>query len=142
MVWHCVTEDLHEFLSTPWLQVVLVLTSVVCGAIVGAEREKQEKPAGLRTLILVCLGSTAFTMASYAFLVRSILPAQRLACFNPIAELGDERFWVIGVYPQLTGLHLFHVSGGDFPRVSRTVSSFKSTITIFVPAPSSFAGTT
>jgi len=67
MVWHCLTEDLHEFLSTPWLQVVLVLTSVVCGAIVGAEREKQEKPAGLRTLILVCLGSTVFTMASYAF---------------------------------------------------------------------------
>src|SRR6187401_891893 len=67
MVWHCVTEDLHEFLSTPWLQVVLVLTSVVCGAIVGAEREKHEKPAGLRTLILVCLGSTSFTLASYAF---------------------------------------------------------------------------
>ena len=42
---------------------------------------------------------------------------------------------------QLTGLHLFHVSGADVPRVSRTVSSFKSTITIFVPAPASFAGT-
>jgi putative Mg2+ transporter-C (MgtC) family protein len=54
-------------LSAPWLQIALALTSVVCGAIVGAEREKREKPAGLRTLILVCLGSTAFTMASYAF---------------------------------------------------------------------------
>jgi hypothetical protein len=43
---------------------------------------------------------------------------------------------------QLTGLHRFHVSGADVPRVSRTVSSFKSTITIFVPAPASFAGTT
>jgi putative Mg2+ transporter-C (MgtC) family protein len=67
MVWRCFTEDLHAFLSTPWLQIALVLTSVVCGAIVGAEREKREKPAGLRTLSLVCLGSTAFTMASFAF---------------------------------------------------------------------------
>lgn len=46
---------------------VLALTAVVCGAIVGAERERQEKSAGLRTLILVCLGSAGFTMASYAF---------------------------------------------------------------------------
>jgi putative Mg2+ transporter-C (MgtC) family protein len=55
------------FLSTPWLQIALVLVSVICGAIVGGEREKREKPAGLRTLILVCLGSTAFTIASLAF---------------------------------------------------------------------------
>lgn len=67
MVSRCFTEDWHGFLSTPWLQIALALTSVVCGAIVGAEREKREKPAGLRTLILVCLGSTAFTMASFAF---------------------------------------------------------------------------
>ena len=67
MVWRYLTEDLHGLLSTPWLQIALVLISVICGALVGAERERQEKPAGLRTLILVCLGSTAFTMASYAF---------------------------------------------------------------------------
>jgi putative Mg2+ transporter-C (MgtC) family protein len=67
MILRYLTEDLHAFSSTPWLQILLALTSVVCGAIVGAEREKQEKPAGLRTLILVCLGSTAFTMASFAF---------------------------------------------------------------------------
>src|SRR5262245_10287071 len=67
MIWRWLTEDLHAFISPPWLQVVLALTSVVCGAIVGAERERREKPAGLRTLILVCLGSTAFTMASFAF---------------------------------------------------------------------------
>ena len=44
--------------------------------------------------------------------------------------------------PQLTGLHRFHVSDADVPRVSRTVSSFSNIITICVPAPSSFAGTT
>jgi len=68
MVWRYLTEDLHTFLPTPWVQIVLVLASVVCGALVGAEREKREKPAGLRTLILVCLGSTGFTMASFAFI--------------------------------------------------------------------------
>ena len=67
MIWRYLTEDLHGFVSTPWLQIVLALTSVVCGAVVGAEREKQEKPAGLRTLAVVCLGCTAFTMASFAF---------------------------------------------------------------------------
>ena len=71
MVWRWLTEDFHAFLSTPWLQIALALTSVICGAIVGAEREKHEKPAGLRTLILVCLGSTAFTMASTAFTTTS-----------------------------------------------------------------------
>jgi len=67
MLWRLLTDDLHLFVAVPWLQIVLALTSVVCGGIVGAERQKHEKPAGLRTLILVCLGSAAFTMASYAF---------------------------------------------------------------------------
>jgi len=61
------TRDLHGLLSAPWLQIVLVLVSAVCGAIVGGERERQEKAAGLRTLMLVCLGSTLFTLASFAF---------------------------------------------------------------------------
>ncbi len=67
MVCHWFTNDLHGLLPAPWLQVVLALVSVACGAIVGADRERQEKSAGLRTLILVCLGSAGFTMASFAF---------------------------------------------------------------------------
>src|SRR5271165_4460369 len=34
---------------------------------VGSERERREKPAGLRTMALVALGSCAFTMVGYAF---------------------------------------------------------------------------
>jgi putative Mg2+ transporter-C (MgtC) family protein len=34
---------------------------------VGTERERSDKPAGLRTLILVCVGSTLFTIVSYSF---------------------------------------------------------------------------
>jgi len=68
MAWRYLTENLQTLIPAPWFQIVLALISVVCGAIVGAEREKQEKPAGLRTMVLVCLGSTGFTMASYAFI--------------------------------------------------------------------------
>lgn len=38
--------------------------SILCGAIVGFEREYKNKSAGLRTMILICLGSTIFTIAS------------------------------------------------------------------------------
>ena len=34
--------------------------AVLCGLIIGLEREKAERPAGVRTHILVCLGSAAF----------------------------------------------------------------------------------
>ena len=67
MEWAVMTDDLSFFLTPPYLHFVLVLTSVLCGAVVGSEREKRDKPAGLRTLTLVCLGSTIFTMASFAF---------------------------------------------------------------------------
>ena len=38
--------------------------SLVLGAVVGIERELNEKPAGLRTNVLICLGSAAFTILS------------------------------------------------------------------------------
>jgi putative Mg2+ transporter-C (MgtC) family protein len=56
--------DVHAALPAPWADAVLVVVSFLCGAAVGIERERQEKPAGLRTLILICVGSTIFTMAS------------------------------------------------------------------------------
>ncbi|MCX6875929.1 MAG: MgtC/SapB family protein [Verrucomicrobia bacterium] len=61
------THSLRGWLAAPWLEILLALAAVACGAILGAERERHEKPAGLRTLILVCLGSTVFTMISYTF---------------------------------------------------------------------------
>jgi putative Mg2+ transporter-C (MgtC) family protein len=64
---HWVTADLRTAIHTPVTPVVLALVALICGAIIGTEREKREKPAGLRTLILVCLGSAGFTMAGFAF---------------------------------------------------------------------------
>jgi putative Mg2+ transporter-C (MgtC) family protein len=59
--------DWRLLLPWPWANVALALVAVLCGAIVGMERERKEKPAGMRTLSLVCLGATVFTMASYLF---------------------------------------------------------------------------
>jgi putative Mg2+ transporter-C (MgtC) family protein len=60
-------HSLRGTLQSPWLELVLVLAAVVCGTIVGMERERHDKPAGLRTLVLICLGSTIFTMVSFTF---------------------------------------------------------------------------
>ncbi len=62
-----VLANLRIGLPTPLAAVVLILVALLCGAIIGSEREKLEKPAGLRTLILVALGSAGFTMAGFAF---------------------------------------------------------------------------
>jgi putative Mg2+ transporter-C (MgtC) family protein len=38
--------------------------AVLCGAILGLERQYKNKTAGFRTIILICLGSTIFTLIS------------------------------------------------------------------------------
>jgi len=61
------THSLRGYVSSPWMEMTLAVASIICGGIVGSERQRHDKPAGLRTLILVCLGSTVFTMISFAF---------------------------------------------------------------------------
>ena len=61
------THSLRVYVSSPWMEMTLAVASIICGGIVGSERQRHDKPAGLRTLILVCLGSTVFTMMSFAF---------------------------------------------------------------------------
>jgi putative Mg2+ transporter-C (MgtC) family protein len=60
-------DNWYFLLPAPWAQIALVLVAVACGGIVGGERQRREKPAGLRTMMLVCLGSALFTMVGYAF---------------------------------------------------------------------------
>ncbi|WP_090972596.1 MgtC/SapB family protein [Parapedobacter composti] len=38
--------------------------SILAGSLVGLEREYKNKSAGFRTIVLICLGATAFTIAS------------------------------------------------------------------------------
>ena len=58
--------DLYQIdsISRETAGVISLISSVVCGAVVGMERERRDKPAGTRTVILICVGSTIFTMAS------------------------------------------------------------------------------
>ncbi|MGZ3651932.1 MAG: MgtC/SapB family protein [Bdellovibrionota bacterium] len=48
-----------------WLSIGFkVALSILCGGAIGLERELKHKPAGLRTNILICLGSALFTLLS------------------------------------------------------------------------------
>lgn len=64
------TSSFFQAFAQEWITLMdsrtllLLGVSVVCGAMIGLEREHAEKPAGLRTNILICLGSTLFTLAS------------------------------------------------------------------------------
>jgi len=50
---------------------IQLLMSFFIGAIIGAEREYRTKTAGLRTMIMICLGSTLFTELSVTLGVNS-----------------------------------------------------------------------
>ncbi len=63
---------MHDFLN--WFHIenadilIRILVSIVLGFIIGLERELTNKSAGLRTQIMVCLGSCLFTILSiYGF---------------------------------------------------------------------------
>jgi putative Mg2+ transporter-C (MgtC) family protein len=47
-----------------WAIVGRLTLSFVLGGLIGWEREHEEKPAGLRTFILVCLGAALFTLVT------------------------------------------------------------------------------
>ena len=48
--------------------VLRLLLATALGAIIGYQRERAKKPAGLRTHVLICLGAAVFTIASiYGF---------------------------------------------------------------------------
>lgn len=46
------------------LTIARLLLAVALGALIGIEREVSDKPAGFRTIILICLGSALFTLLS------------------------------------------------------------------------------
>jgi len=42
-----------------------ILIATICGLIIGWERERKNKVAGLRTIVLICVGSCIFTIAAF-----------------------------------------------------------------------------
>lgn len=57
--------------------------AVVCGGIIGAEREFKRRPAGFRTHILICLGAAMTTLTSQYM-------AMVLGYFTDLARLGAQ----------------------------------------------------
>ena len=50
---------------SPWLDMTLrLLLAIALGAIIGYQRERANKAAGLRTHILICMGAALFTVVS------------------------------------------------------------------------------
>jgi putative Mg2+ transporter-C (MgtC) family protein len=52
-------------------EIMKLLLAVALGGMIGIEREFHDKAAGFRTVILICLGSTLFTMTSLVFSANS-----------------------------------------------------------------------
>lgn len=55
--------NIHQFLPAWYCGVIVTTVSVLCGSLVGMERGRRQKPAGLRTMMLICLGACIFTQA-------------------------------------------------------------------------------
>lgn len=54
--------------------------AIIFGGLIGLQRERHERPAGLRTHALVCLGATVFTLVSYlGFSSSATLDTSRIA---------------------------------------------------------------
>ena len=63
--------------------------AVICGGLIGIEREYKRRPAGFRTHILICLGAALTTLTSqYLFLERQL--------FTDMARLGAQVIAGIG----------------------------------------------
>ena len=78
------TEGFHM-----WGAVLRMMLAVVCGGLIGIERERKRRPAGFRTHILICLGATLTTLTSqYIYL--------ELNLFTDLARLGAQVIAGIG----------------------------------------------
>jgi len=59
--------------------VIRLIVAAALGALVGFERERAHKPAGLRTLILICMGSAMFTIVSIYGFSGNVIDQSRVA---------------------------------------------------------------
>jgi putative Mg2+ transporter-C (MgtC) family protein len=61
-------DQVFVFRDIDYITIVRVMLAFVLGSVVGYQRERVGRPAGLRTHMLVCAGSACFTVASaYGF---------------------------------------------------------------------------
>lgn len=70
------SEPLDPDSPTFWLRLG---TAILCGAIIGLERQLRGKPAGIRTSILICLGTELFVSLGASFSGDRVDPTRVLA---------------------------------------------------------------
>ena len=72
-----------------WGAILRMLLAVICGGLIGIEREHKRRPAGFRTHILICLGASLTTLTSqYIYL--------QLNMFTDLTRLGAQVIAGIG----------------------------------------------
>ncbi len=64
------TEEIRFFTSVLPMVLMRAGTAILCGALIGIERERRGKPAGFRTNTLICLGSAIYMLTSELLFTR------------------------------------------------------------------------
>ena len=57
-------DELIRVLDSAFVNVLKIVVAGLCGGLIGLEREKDQKPAGIRTQMLVAIGSSMFMIVS------------------------------------------------------------------------------
>jgi uncharacterized membrane protein YhiD involved in acid resistance len=69
-VYHVPSGTLHTVQAINWHEIghvsVQLLIALVLSALIGWERERRGRPAGIRTHVLICLGTTLMMIISRA----------------------------------------------------------------------------
>jgi putative Mg2+ transporter-C (MgtC) family protein len=98
-----------------------LLYALLCGAIIGIEREIKHKAAGLKTNILICLGSTLFT--SMSVIISEVHAGQGGATYSDPARLAAQVVSGIGF-----------LGGGAIIQSRGTISGMTTAANIWVVA--------
>jgi putative Mg2+ transporter-C (MgtC) family protein len=65
-------ETLNELGQILPTSLIKIFAAILCGGIIGYERERKGKPAGLRTNILICLGATMYMIISESIAIKHV----------------------------------------------------------------------
>src|SRR5690606_31150787 len=75
---------MHEFLNGliwDWNDLIKAVLSLLAGSFLGLEREWKDKAAGYKTISIICLGSTLFSLLSQKLGAGSSEDATRIASY-------------------------------------------------------------
>lgn len=99
-----------------------VILSMICGGLIGLERELKSKPAGIKTNILICLGSAIYTSVS-------VLIATTLTGGQTAEHFGDPGRVAAQIVPGIGFL-----GGGAIIQARGTIVGLTTAATIWVVA--------